>query len=102
MVVGSIIKWYAGIAGLAIAVFASGIAGRFISNDLERYLLGLIKDMARREADYRKTNDTMRADAAHDMLERLSILLSQIHSKALPVLSMKEARTVPMGLNDHA
>lgn len=98
LVIGSIIKWYVGVAGVVIALFSSVIIGRFLSNDLERYLLSLINNMARREADYRKDNDTMRADAAHDMLERLSLLLKEIHGKEMAVPSMKEARQAPMGL----
>jgi ABC-type multidrug transport system fused ATPase/permease subunit len=101
LVMGSIIKWNAGTAGVVIAVFASVIMGRFLSNDLDRYLLGLTNNMARREADYRKDNDTMRADAAHDMLERLSLLLTEIHGKGVSVPSIKEARRAPMGLEDY-
>jgi hypothetical protein len=99
LVVGSIIKWYVGIVGVVIAFSSGNIAAGFFSNDLERYILGLINDMARREADYRKESDSMRADAAHDMLERLSLLLMEVHDKALPVPSMREARVAQMGLD---
>lgn len=98
VVIGTLIVWYAGIAALLCTFLLQVIVGRFLSHDLEKYVLSLGTDMARREANYRKEGDEMRADAAKEMRERLEILVNEIHGKYLQVPSFREARSIPMGL----
>lgn len=96
VVVGVLISWYVIIAAIPCYFLFHVIFSRLFSNDLEKYVIFLGADVMRREADYRKEGDEMRADAAKEMCERLAILVNEIHGKCLQVPSFREARIAPM------
>lgn len=92
LVFGSFQAWYLGVTALIVTFFIYVIAARFISDDLEYYLLRLISAMDNREADYRKNNDSLRADAAHEMSEQLRDLLHTIHGQGMKVPLISDIR----------
>jgi hypothetical protein len=92
LVFGSLQAWYLGIVALFAAYLTYMIAAILIPDDLEYYLLRLISKLDNREADYRKNNDVMRADAAHEMSVRLKDLLLEIHGKGMRVPLISDTR----------
>jgi hypothetical protein len=88
------VAWHAGVVALIARAFVYGMASRFMPDDLEYYLLRRISAMDNREADYRKNNDLMRAEAAHDMAERLKDALLLVHGQDRKVPQMREIRNM--------
>jgi hypothetical protein len=50
--------------------------------------------MDNREADYRKNNDLMRAEAAHDIAERLKDVLLLVHGQNMKIPQIREIRSM--------
>lgn len=92
IVLGCIQAWYVGIVAIIGALFVGAIADRFIPDKLEYYLLRVAWALDNREADYRKKNDMMRADAAHHMADSVKGLIEGIHGTGERVPIMREAK----------
>jgi len=92
MVLGSIQAWYAGVIAIIATLVASAIADRFIPNDLEYYLIRVAWALDNREADYRKQNDLMRADATHQMADSIKGLIEEVHSTGDKVPPIRKAK----------
>lgn len=95
LVIGSMIVWWGGpLACLATLIVLQPIALRVVPEQLSFYLIRMINNMANRMADYKKERDSVRADAAKEMLDRLTALYSVIQRSGMPVPSFKEIRTM--------
>jgi len=94
IILGSIQTWYAGIVAVIATLFIKAIADRFIPADLEYYLLRIAWALDNREADHRKENDLMRADAAHEMADLVKELIIKIHSTGEKVPPFRKAKRI--------
>ena len=94
IVLGCMQAWYVCIAAVIVALVAGAIADRFIPDKLEYYLLRVAWALDNREADYRKENDLMRADAARHMASSVKGLIEAVHGTAQKVPSMREAKRI--------
>ena len=89
------VVWWGGLlACLAALVVLQPIALRVVPEQLSFYLIRMINNMANRMADYKKERDSVRADAAKEMLDRLTALYSVIQRSGMPVPSFKEIRAM--------
>lgn len=98
LVGGSLSRWYLGILGIVLFIFFCVIIEKILPKQLAAYIRHIAVSLANREADYRKANDAMRADAAHDFLLEIHRLLEQVTSSGQLVPSIREARITPIGM----
>jgi magnesium-transporting ATPase (P-type) len=97
LILGSIRIWYLGIVLLVAAFAFEAIIQRFYPQDLNTYLRAIIGAMINKMADYKKTGDEMRADAAAEILEELDNLYAEIRDQKPPVPLIREAQQMRLG-----
>ena len=101
LIVGSAQRWYLGIVAVIVAVIVQSVVGAILPKRAASYLKWILVDLANREADYRKQNDHMRGDAAHDFADKVQKLLADSLEAARPVPTMAEAKATPFGQVTH-
>lgn len=96
LVSGSIKSWYLGVVLLLVAFIGMFIAKTLISNKIKFYLKIINYYMANKTADYAKTGDVMRTEAAKDVSEKLQQLYFDIKDDLL-VPDLSEVKKRPLG-----
>lgn len=92
LVLGTIKTWWLGAALLVLVFLLMVVAQRFYPQDLNTYLRAIISAMTNKMADYNKSGDKMRTEAAAEMLERLNELYAEIREQNLPVPSIRDGQ----------
>lgn len=97
LVSGTLIVWYGGVAGLVVAFALSSFIGGFYPKDIAFYLSKIIGDMYKRHADYKRDNDTERAGATLEMLQKLQELYNAIKEEDIQIPPMQDIRAMDLG-----
>jgi hypothetical protein len=100
LVLGSLQRWYAGIAAVLLALLTSLVAQRVLPGRLATYLRLVAISLANREADYRRAGDVLRAEAAHHFFLRISQLMEWAAANNVLVPTMREAKAAAFGQLD--
>jgi len=77
-------------------LFSYSIAGAVLPRKLNHYLLLIISSLQNRQADYVKSNDTMRAEAAGEVVELLVDYADEVMPLDLPVPRIKGGKTAEL------
>lgn len=97
LVLGSIAFWYLGVLLLVCSFLVSIFVKKLYPNRINFYLRILIHQMSNRTANYTRDGDTMRADAAEEMTEKLMEFYEEVKDLELRVPTMKEASSARLG-----
>ncbi len=85
--VALLIKWYWIPVALVAWILVQGVSRVFLPKDVLHYANGIGQSLARREADYAKDNDHLRADAARELKENIAQIIPSLKGKKLAELS---------------
>jgi hypothetical protein len=97
LIVGLLQVWYLGILGVVVGLIARAIVEAFLPKQVAWYLRQITASLANREANYQRDGDVLRAEAAHEMFDRIALLLERAVSSNRRVPSIVEARSTPFG-----
>lgn len=97
LVAGTVKLWYLGAVLFIVVFILKIITERFYPQGVNTYLRAIIAAMMNKMADYKKTGDEMRADAATEMIEKLNDLYIEIRDQKLPVPPIRNAQRMPLG-----
>jgi hypothetical protein len=78
IIIGYLIKWYFVPIGLFLFSFLQFIFKQLLPKNINYYLIKLIANMDNRYADYVKSGDLVRADAAKTMSDLMKIYFEEI------------------------
>lgn len=95
--IGTWIHWYLGVTVLILSAILMGIVQRFYPKKLRTYLNIIIGAMVNKLANYVKGGDSMRADAAQEVLTNLQEFYLEIRDEDPEVPSMVEAKEASLG-----
>ena len=94
---GSWIHWYLGVSVLILSIILMTVLQRFYPNKVHTYLNIIIGAMNNKLADYVRDRDTMRAQAAQEVLTKLQEFYLEVRDENLEVPSITEARQASLG-----
>lgn len=89
IVLAFFIEWYFPLIALVMYSIALAIAHKFVPSKLVHYVAQIGSELRRRQADFAKENDVMRADAAEEFAVMIEDYLLQIQDLDLPVPAFK-------------
>ncbi len=95
--IGTWIHWYLGATVLILSVILMSVVQRFYPSKLHTYLNIIIGAMNNKLADYVRDRDTMRANAAQELLTSLQEFYLEVREGDLDVPSMTEAKEASLG-----
>ncbi len=97
LILGSLQSWYFGILLLTLSFVGMAIFKKFIPNKLNFYLKIVMYFMANKVADYAKSGDVMRVEAARDVLDNVGTFYLQVKDQDMTVPSFDEIKQMPLG-----
>lgn len=98
IILGTYIAWYIGIISLLAAVILQSLFQIFMPKNLEHYYLIIQYYMMNKIADYNRDKDTMRTEAAGEVLSNLvEIYENEIKGANTPVPSIIDVKRMPFG-----
>jgi hypothetical protein len=92
LVYGFLKAWYVGVSAVATALVVNAVASRALPNTADYWLMYVIRFLDNREADYRRDNDHMRADAAHHISDLVKSMYKEVAGQDLHVPPIRETR----------
>jgi len=98
IILGFLHAWWLGpLVLLGWLIVTSFLEATIIPKDVEWYLSTFIAHMVRREANYARNRDFLRAKAAHDLAEELQELFDGYAGSGIPAPTMAIAKRTPFG-----
>jgi len=96
LVIGSMKRWYLGVALLILAFVGMFIVRAFLPNKIKFYLKIINYYMINKTADYAKISDVMRAEASKDVADQLQQLYFETDDNEL-VPDFSDIKKMPLG-----
>jgi len=97
IIIGFFYSWWGGFLAYTILALSSGLTRFFFTRSVSYYLLVLYNRMSNRTADYKRDNDTERAEAAEETCKELEEIIFTYKDSRLKPPGAKQLKAIPYG-----